>query len=221
MADSGRCGRPLQSTTDACQLLFAPCGPHDSRMIHGSPRGRAARAGAGAILVLTAALSAMAAGQALGQKPAAAADAAGLEFIDTSLENASPLWYDVVDDVVRLHLIYDHERASPNRAAGHIHFRIHARTGAQLTLEFLNLDNVWNGQPGSVAAELKTLAISEDGQTWKTVPTESLPGNRVQLHVDMKTTQLYVARMQPYRLSDLEKLLEWIRPRRRVQSPAL
>ena len=37
---------------------------------------------------------------------------------------------------------------------------LHARTGAKLTLEFLNLDNVWNGQPGSVAGELKTVAIS-------------------------------------------------------------
>jgi hypothetical protein len=50
------------------------------------------------------------------------------DFIDTSIENGSPLWYDVVDGVVRIHLIYDHERASPNRAAGHIHFLI---TGAQ------------------------------------------------------------------------------------------
>src|SRR5262245_17892403 len=113
-------------------------------MIHGSSRRRAAEAGAGAIVVLIAALSAMAASQSPSQKPAAPGEAAGLEFIDTSFENASPLWYDVVDEVVRLHLIYDHERASPNRAAGHIHFRIHARTGARLTLEFLNLDNVWN-----------------------------------------------------------------------------
>ena len=42
-----------------------------------------------------------------------------LEFIDTGFENASPLWYEVVDGVVRINLIYDHERSSPNRAAGH------------------------------------------------------------------------------------------------------
>ena len=94
-------------------------------MIHGSSRRRAARAGGGAIVVLMALLSETAASQAPRQEPAAPGEAAGLEFIDTSFENASPLWYDVVDDVVRLHLIYDHERASPNRAAGHIHFRIH------------------------------------------------------------------------------------------------
>ena len=51
----------------------------------------------------------------------------GLEFIDTGFENASPLWYDVADGVVRINLLYDHERSSPNRAAGHIHFLLHAQ----------------------------------------------------------------------------------------------
>jgi hypothetical protein len=167
--------------------------------------------------VLMATVSATTPRQTGPPRPAAAADVAGLEFIDTGFENASPLWYDVVDNVVRIHLIYDHERASPNRAAGHIHFRIHARRGTTLTLEFLNLDNVWNGQPGSVAGELKTVAISDDGRTWKTVPTQSLPGNRVQLHVQMRTSQLYVARIEPYRLSDLERFLGSIRGSRVVQ----
>ncbi len=143
--------------------------------------------------------------------------ASGFVFIDTSPENASPLWYEVVDNVIQLHLIYDHERASPNRAAGHIHFVLHATAGASLTLEFRNLDNVWNGQPGSVAGELKSVAISEDGTTWKTVPTESLPGNRVQLRVTMTGSSLHVARMEPYRLSDLERLLGSIRTHRLVR----
>ena len=182
-------------------------------MIH---PGSVLRAGA-VTAVLIATVSATTARQTGTQRPAAAADVAGLEFIDTGFENASPLWYDVVDNVIRIHLIYDHERASPNRAAGHIHFRIHARPGTTLTLEFLNLDNVWNGQPGSVAGELKTVAISDDGRTWKTVPTESLPGNRVQLHVQMRASQLYVARIEPYRLSDLERFLGSIRASRVVQ----
>jgi hypothetical protein len=137
--------------------------------------------------------------------------AQGLEFIETGFENASPLWYEVVDGVVRINLLYDHERASPNRAAGHIHFLLHARPGSKLTLEFRNLDNVWNGQPGSVAGELKTVTISEDGRTWKSVPTESLPDNRVQLKVEMRGAKLYVARIEPYRISDLDRLLAAIR----------
>jgi Zinc carboxypeptidase len=143
--------------------------------------------------------------------------APGVEFIDTSVENGSPLWYEVVDNVVRIHLLYDHERDSPNRAAGHIHFVLHARRGTSLTLEFRNLDNVWNGQPGSVAGELKTVAISENGKAWRTVPTDGLPGNRVQLRVTMPGTTLHVARMQPYRVSDLDRLLETIRSHREVR----
>ncbi len=141
----------------------------------------------------------------------------GLIFIDTSVENASPLWYDIVDNVIQLHLLYDHERASPNRAAGHIHFVLHADPGASLTLEFRNLDNVWNGQPGSVAGELKSVAISDDGTSWNTVATESLPGNRVQLRVTMRRSTLHVARMEPYRLSDLERLLGTIGTHARVR----
>src|SRR5687768_14480398 len=79
----------------------------------------------------------------------------GLEYIGTGFEHASPMWYDIAEDgAVRINLLYDHERQSPNRAAGHIHFLIHARSGSKHTFEFRNLDNVWNGQPGSVAAEL-------------------------------------------------------------------
>ena len=35
--------------------------------------------------------------------------------------------------------------------------------GSVLTLEFTNLDNVYNGRPGSVANELKTAVVSADG----------------------------------------------------------
>ena len=134
-----------------------------------------------------------------------------LEFINTSFENASPLWYDFAPDgTINIHLIYDHERSSPNRAAGHFHFLIEARTGSVLNLEFKNLDNVWNGQPGSVAKELKAAVISQDGRNWKSVPLQGLPDNRVRLTVEMPGPRLYVARVEPYRLSDLAHLLETI-----------
>jgi hypothetical protein len=61
-----------------------------------------------------------------------------------------------------------------------------------------------------VARELKTLVTSEDGRQWKSVPTESLPENRVRLHLEMPGPQLYVARVEPYRLSDLDKFLSGI-----------
>jgi hypothetical protein len=136
----------------------------------------------------------------------------GLEFIDTGFENASPLWYDGrPDGAIFVHLVYDHERSSPNRAAGHIHFRLHARTGSKLTLEFRNLENVYNGRRASVANELKVVVVSEDGRSWRPIPLEQFPGDRVRLTVTMPGPHLYVARVEPYRLSDLETWLEAIK----------
>ncbi|MGA2498947.1 MAG: M14 family zinc carboxypeptidase, partial [Tepidisphaeraceae bacterium] len=84
-----------------------------------------------------------------------------------------------------------------------------------------NLDNVWNGRPGSVAGELKTAVISGDGRTWKTVATESLPGNRVRLTIEMPGPRLYVARVEPYRISDLDRLLASIRTNPLVEIPPI
>ena len=82
--------------------------------------------------------------------PAPAAPPASLEFIDTSFENASPLWYESAEDgTVLVNLLYDQERLSPNRAAGHFHFRIQAAKGQKLTLELKNMANVWNSKAGS------------------------------------------------------------------------
>lgn len=138
--------------------------------------------------------------------------ASALEFIDTSFENASPVWYEeTTDGTILVHLLYDHERASPNRAAGHMHFLLHAKPGAKLTLEFRNLENVWNGVRSSIARQTKTVVISEDGRTWRHVALESLPGDRIRLTVEMPGPRLYVARIEPYRISDLAALLDGIR----------
>jgi len=142
----------------------------------------------------------------------AGTNSTGLAFIDTSFENASPLWYECeTHGTILVHLLYDHERNSPNRAAGHFHFQLQAPPGTKLTLEFKNLDNVWNGKVGSVAKELKVAFVSENGREWQPVPTESLPENRVQLTLTMPGPRLYVARMEPYRLSDLDRLLAPLR----------
>jgi hypothetical protein len=89
--------------------------------------------------------------------------------------------------------------------------------GTKLTLEFKNLDNVWNGRPGSVAQELKTVVVSTNGQDWTPRPTEALPENRVRLALEMPGPHLYVARVEPYSISDLDRLLAAIRKRPLVQ----
>ena len=49
------------------------------------------------------------------------------------------------------------------------------------------------------------------------MPTDIFPGDRVQLRVEMPGPKLYVARIEPYRLSDLDRLLASIRTNRLVQ----
>lgn len=133
-------------------------------------------------------------------------------FIDSGFENASPVWYEAGDDgAVNVHLLYDHERAGGNRAAGHIHFAVEARQGSKVTLEFKNIDNIYNGKPGSVAGELKAVVTSPDGKTWTPVATRALPNNRVQLDLEMTGPRMFVARVEPYRLSDLDKWLATVK----------
>jgi hypothetical protein len=142
----------------------------------------------------------------------------GLEFIDTSFDNASPLWYEVeTDGSIQIHLNYDHERASPNRASGHFYFRVQAKPGSKLTLEFKNVENVWNGRTAAVANEMKIAFLSVDGHDWTAVPTRILPGNRILLDLQMSGSSVYVARVEPYRLSDLDRLLTAIKTHPRVE----
>lgn len=137
---------------------------------------------------------------------------APVDFIDTSFENASPLWYEfAADGTVLVNLNYDHERLSPNRAAGHFHFRIQAPKGRRVTLEFKNLSNVWNGKAGSAGKEIKQVVTSLDGRTWTPVRTEMPEPGRVRVTLEMPADALFVARAEPYRLSDLNRFLAEIK----------
>ena len=140
------------------------------------------------------------------------ANSTGLEFIDTSFENASPLWYEFADDnSIQVHLLYDHERNSSNCAAIHFHFRLHAKPGSKLTLELRNMDNIYEGRLDSIAKVQKLVVVSQDGHAWRPVATELLPESRVRLTVEMPGPQLYIARVEPYRITDLDRLLAEIR----------
>jgi len=133
-------------------------------------------------------------------------------YVDTLFENASPLWYEVdTTGTLQIYLTYDHERDSPNRAAGHIHFCVHGEADKSLRIEFNNLDNVWNGIPGSVARELLSVVISEDGKVWRSVSLSPTSDGRVFGEFLLKSDKLFVARVEPYRLSDLDRMLNRLR----------
>lgn len=130
-----------------------------------------------------------------------------LKFINTSFENASQLdWSVDSDGVVNLALIYDRERSSPNRANGHWHFQIQAERGSDLTLVLKNFENIWNGQKAYPVSDRTHCLISTDGISWTPVPAELTNEKNLQFKVHMETGSLYVASVEPYRISDLEKL---------------
>lgn len=135
-----------------------------------------------------------------------------LAFICTSIENGSPLYWEIdADGAVQIYLVYDQERCSPNRANGHWNFQIQAAKGSDLTLVLNHFDNVWNGQKGSPVSNRTISFLSPDGKKWHATTGKILPGNRLQFQVHMDRETLNVARLEPYRLSDLESLEKSIR----------
>ena len=138
-----------------------------------------------------------------------------LEYINTSFENASAVDWEIDSEGnIVVGLIYDHERSSPNRANGHWHFQLQAKPGSDLTLILKNFVNIYNGRLASTLDKQKTRTtcyVSHDGVKWATVPTERISDNLLKVLVHMKKDTLYVAGVEPYRLSDLERLISEIR----------
>ncbi len=130
-----------------------------------------------------------------------------LQHINTAFENASPLWWEVdAAGVVHVHLVYDQERSAPNRANGHWNFRIDAEPGADLTILLGPFANIYNGKLGTAVREPATTFVSDDGKAWRPVKMEYVEPDHRRLQVHMNGPTLHVARLQPYGLSDLEKL---------------
>lgn len=143
--------------------------------------------------------------------------ASPLVYINTAFENASPLFWEINEQgEVDVFLMYDHERSSLNRAAGHWHFRVEAPKGSELTLILNNFDNIYNGRKGPLTKEGSMSFLSVDGRSWQPAPVEVIDGNRLKLKLTMPADAVYVARLEPYRLSDLDKLLAEIRDRPNV-----
>jgi hypothetical protein len=141
-----------------------------------------------------------------------------LIFLNTTFENGSPLYWEAdANNVVNIYLVYDQERASPNRANGHWFFQVQSKPGAELTFVLHNFDNVWNGQKGSPIDKRTVGFVSEDGVTWQAIPAEKTADNFLRFKVRVEKGFLYVARLPPYRLSDLETLKQKIHGDRRVE----
>ncbi len=141
-----------------------------------------------------------------------------IAFIYTAFENGSPLqWETGPDGVVHIRMLYDYERNSPNRAAGHWHFQLQGTPQTDVTLVLEGFENIYNGRPGCPVSKKSICYISEDGKAWRVIPTEFLEGNRLRIQVRLETGSLYLARLEPYRLSDLDRLLSELRGRPEVE----
>lgn len=130
-----------------------------------------------------------------------------IAYISTAFENASPLWWEVEDDgTVKTHLVYGHERSSPNRANGHWLFRVEADPGAAVTVLVGPVGNVYNGRVVPPPKGNRISFISDDGEHWKPIVAElDDEPYYFKLRLHMNGPQLYVARLVPYRISDLEE----------------
>ncbi len=161
-------------------------------------------------VVVALSAAAGAAGEPVATRPA-------LEFINNGFENGSPLQWEIdAEGTVHVHLLYDYERNSPNRAAGHWHFELQGAPGAELTLVLHNFDNVYNGRPGAAVSKKSICYVSEDGVKWRVVPAELLDGNLLRVRVRLAGSSLHLARLMPYTLSDLKRLLTEVRGHRLV-----
>lgn len=141
-----------------------------------------------------------------------------LKYISTNFENASQLDWEVDSlGIVNVSLIYDHERASPNRANGHWHFKLEADSGSEVTVILKNFENVWNGMKGVPISEKTNCLISKDGINWSVIPADFISGNRLKIKVKMSYDQLYLASVEPYRISNLDKLLLEIKGKPQVE----
>ena len=152
-----------------------------------------------------------------GAEPAASGSPAPT-YINTGFENASPLQWEIgADGAVHVRLLYDYQRNAPNRAAGHWHFQLQGKPGADLTVILHNFDNIYNGRPGAAVSAQTICYVSADGKRWKVVPGEFLPGNLLKMRVRLDGPSLYLARLEPYRLADLDRFLREIRGHRAIQ----
>jgi hypothetical protein len=133
-------------------------------------------------------------------------------FIHTGFENASPLnWEADSAGRIIISLVYDHERFSQNRANNHWHFKVEAPVGKEVTLILQNFDNIWNNIHASPISKQSPIVLSADGKSWESRPTEYIEGNRMQIKLKMPAASVYIASIEPYRISDLDKLLARIK----------
>jgi len=140
-----------------------------------------------------------------------------IQFINTSFENASLVNWSVEENgVVSVALVYDRQRESENRANGHWYFQLQTHRGAEFVLMLENFDNIWNNNRASAISKYTHCYISPDGKVWTAIPAEKTADSKLKIKIHADYDSFYVAGVEPYRISDLDKLLAEIKTNRLV-----
>ena len=134
-----------------------------------------------------------------------------IKFIDNFFENASPLNWEIQGDtIIKIYLFADYERESVNRQTDHWYFKLTAEKGTHVKLILSKLlPDVYNGRKATNWWNFKndiSCYISYDRKTWEAIGTSRLPGMELMVEFIMKEESVYVARMPPYTITDLENL---------------
>jgi hypothetical protein len=145
-----------------------------------------------------------------------------VKYINTSFENASQLdWQIDSAGAVNIELIYDHERSSVNRANGHWHFQVQAEAGSGVIVILKKFENYWNGRMAYPVSEKTNCLVSTDGIKWKPVTGEFTAEKNMKFRIHMDSDKVYLASVEPYRISDLDKMIARIKKNPLVQVSAV
>jgi hypothetical protein len=138
-------------------------------------------------------------------------------FINRFIENGSPVhWETAPDGTVYIDLMYDYDRKGQNRAAIHWNFLLHAQAGSDITLIFRNFNEIYNGHHDFIMPTSDDCVASTDKKHWKHIPVSWIEGNQMRIKLHMETDSVYLARAEPYSISDLNRLIERIKTNKNV-----
>lgn len=141
-----------------------------------------------------------------------------IRFVNTAFENASPAnWQIGSNDSLTVSLVYDYERSSTNRSNSHWHYQVQGQKGRNIVVTMENFENIWNGRRADPISDRSMCYISPDGKNWRAIETEMIPGTRLRFTLPMEADNMYLASVEPYRVSDVEKLLSEIKNNRLVK----
>jgi hypothetical protein len=94
---------------------------------------------------------------------------------------------------------------------------VQGHKGKSIVVTMLNFDNIWNGVRADPISDRSMCYVSTDGKNWKTIETEKIEGNRLRFTLNMEADDMYLASVEPYTVSDVEKLLVEIKGNRLVK----